>query len=277
MLRCIWQALNSFSIHVTYTRGVGYPADARSVGDRDSHPSCCELLFIMYCCRKVIKDDLDRNRRSSLKCVKTPAISRTPPGFPDVTPVSGRLSLPSASVTSVKSITSSTVKSQSSLPVCADRFFQDNDSDYSRSFWSGAEFDSFDVSNMEQHDVPSTLSSSKVERSHEVSPACVSTCSVQRSPVPTLQCQPSNVMTQSVSRDTSDTCLMSWRPNTTSVSSLPALDTAHQKVPSSSSAAAKTTASSLPSGVWHTHFAGITFYIFFCKHSFSGSTKGLIF
>ena len=42
MLRCVWQALNSLSIQVTFyrdvPRGVGYPADARSVGD--SHPSC---------------------------------------------------------------------------------------------------------------------------------------------------------------------------------------------------------------------------------------------
>jgi len=42
MLRGVWQALNSLSIRVTFTAMVpgayGYPADARSVGNR--HPSC---------------------------------------------------------------------------------------------------------------------------------------------------------------------------------------------------------------------------------------------
>ena len=44
MLRGVWKALNSLSIHVTYRdgpRGVGYPTDARSVGD--SHPSCLQM------------------------------------------------------------------------------------------------------------------------------------------------------------------------------------------------------------------------------------------
>jgi len=46
MLRCVWQALNSLSINIyrDCPRGVGYPADAHSVGD--SHPSCFPLTFL---------------------------------------------------------------------------------------------------------------------------------------------------------------------------------------------------------------------------------------
>ena len=44
MLRGVWQALNSLSIHVTFTAMV--PGDARSVGD--SHPSCSQLLLASW-------------------------------------------------------------------------------------------------------------------------------------------------------------------------------------------------------------------------------------
>jgi len=227
---------------------------------------------MICCCRKAIKDDLERSRRSSFKCVKTPAVSRISPGMPDITPVFGKLSLPSASpraqdttplsgsltlpaasMSGVKSRNSSTVKSRNSLPVCGDSFFEDSDADRSCSNWSflqnGTEFSSFDVSNVALHDITSMPSSGNAVRSHEVSPAGLSMCSVQRSPMSALQCQTSTVTSHSVLRESSDTSLTSRRPLTTSVNHSPASYASQQKPLSTSSAAATTPACSPPSGL----------------------------
>ena len=220
------------------------------------------MTFVTYCFRKSIKDDLERNRRSSLNCVKRPPVST-----PNITPMSGRLSLSSAAVSTLNSTNSYTVKSQSSLPVCGDSFFEDSDADRSHSNWSlshaGTEFSSFNVSNLELHDTPS---SRNVVRSREMSPAGRSMCSVQRSPMSTLQCQTTSVTAQSVSRDTTDAWLTSRQPNTT-VSGLPtATKVSQQKLPSTSSAAASTTACSPPSGL-------IDFVVWWIIHKFDCSSE----
>ena len=211
------------------------------------------MTFMMYCYRKAIKNDLERSRGSSLKCMNMSAVSRISPGTPNITPISDRLSLPSAAASEVKSRTSSTVKSCSSLPVCGDSFFEDSNADRSRSNWSfthsETEFSSFDISTVKLHDV----SSSNVVRSHEVSLGGPSTCSVQRSPLSTMQRQSlSTVTSQSISRATTDTWLTSQRTNTTSLNSAQTSNVSRQKPQTVSSATATTLAGSSPSGLTDT-------------------------
>jgi len=203
---------------------------------------------MMYCYRKAIKNDLERGRGSSLTCVKMSAGSRILPSTPNITPISDRLSVPSAAASEVKSRTSSAVKARSSLPVCGDSFFEDSDADRSHSNWSfthsETEFSSFDVSTVKLHDA----SSSNVVRSHDVSLRGPSTCSVQRSPLSTVQRQLSTVTSQSLSPATTEPWLTSQRTNTTSLNSLPTSSVSRQKPETVSSAAAATLAGSSPSG-----------------------------
>jgi len=186
----------------------------------------------MHRYRKVIKDDLEQRRRGLIKCVRTPDVSSISPAVPYMTPAS-RFSPATATPSTVSSRNASTmkpsaVKSQSSLPVCGDSFFDNSELDESHSNWSFAkaasEFSSFDVSNMQPHNTPSVLSSSNVIRSSEVSPSP----SVHRSPLSPVQCQTSQ------SADIRDMWLTSRQLNKTSVvNSLPASDV--KQSPSSSS------------------------------------------
>lgn len=148
--------------------------------------------------------------------MKTSSINVVSPGLADITPVSGRLSRPS--------IAASTVGSRRSLPVCGDSFFDD-------SHWSQ---NSFNVSDSEPHDTVHILSSTAhdtaslssnnwVVRSCESKAARPSTCSVQHSPLTTLQCHTSAVTTQSASSDSRNTSwLTSQQTGMTPVSGLPA-------------------------------------------------------
>jgi len=201
--------------------------------------SCfCEMSLVMCCCRKDIKDDLERSRRSSLTCIKNQSVSKISPHMPDFTPLSGRLSLPSLSVDS-RNV--SAVKSRSSLPVCGDSFFNDSDADHSLSNCSllqaRTEYSSLDVSGMEPRGTPLV----------PLKPRDVSQAgSVQRSSVSTVTAQP-------MSRDTSDMWLTSQRPNATVVNS-PSVSVATQLKPrpNASPAAVATTACNPPSGLTHT-------------------------
>ena len=172
------------------------------------------------------------------------------PSTLNITPISDKVSLPSAAMSSVKSRTSSTVKSSSSLPVCGDSFFEDSDADRSHSNWSfshtGPEFSSFDVSTVELHET----SSSSVVRSNELVLGGPSTCSVQCSPLSTVQCQ--SVLaakSQSLSHVSTNTWLTSQQTNTTSLNRLPSSNMSLQKPHSASSPAATMPACSSPPGL----------------------------
>jgi len=190
--------------------------------------------------------------------VVSPGLADITPGLADITPVSGRLYRPSIATSTVGSR-----RSQSSLPVCGDSFFDD-------SHWSQ---NSLNVSDSEPHDTVRILSSTaydtaplssnnRVVRSCESKAARQSTCSVQHSPLTTLQCHSSAVTTQSAS---SESWLTSQQTSMTPVSGLPAsavkptsslpasavkptssLSASAVKPPSSWSAATPVTASPLP-------------------------------
>jgi len=179
-----------------------------------------------------------------VECVKTPNFSRVSLGMPDITPDSGRLTLSSVSVsTAAKTRTPSTVKSQSLLPLCGNSFYDESDSEHSRSLRtfspSGTEFSSFSVSGvMEQSCDMSSLPSWKtVIRSRESTP---STCSSNVHNHTQLS-TPSTVKSFSLSCDNTDTWLTSQQPNTTSVNSLPRTPF-NASLHSTSSAAATTLA-----------------------------------
>ena len=133
-----------------------WPFDQGSSGCR--HTVSVHPVLMMYCCRKVIKDDLEQRRRGS---VKTPAVSRT---IPYITPISSRTSPASAPSSAVTCRDLSAVKSQTSLPVCGDSFFENSEANESCSNWSfskaGIELSSFDEIDMEPRDMPAMLSSS---------------------------------------------------------------------------------------------------------------------
>ena len=117
----------------------------------------------MHCCRKTIKDDLERSRRgSSVKCVNNTAVAEAGRAVPHITPISAsRVSSPNATPSAVKSrYSSSTGKS---FPVCGDSFFDDrNEPDQSRSNWSFNDTSSFNVSSVELRGMGSN---NKVSRS----------------------------------------------------------------------------------------------------------------
>jgi len=177
--------------------------------------------------------------------VNAPAVSRLSLSVPLMTPVSARLSLPSATTAAIMSRSSPTVKSQSSLPVCGDSFFEDSEADHSHSNWS--EFSSFDVSNIEPHDALSVPSSSNIVRSREVNASGLSTCNVQRS-----QSDNSFVTAASVTCSSSNTWLTSRQPNTLHVNSLPSSDVSRQKPANTSLVAAAPATCSSPSGLTDT-------------------------
>lgn len=176
--------------------------------------------------------------------VNTPAVSRLSSNIPLMTPLSARLSVPSAGSSALKSRTSSTVKSQSSVPLCGDSFFEHGDADHSHINWS--DFSSFDESNIEPFDAPLVPLNSKV-RSHQVTAAAAgsSMCSVQRS-----QSEESSSFTAaSLTCSSSNTLLTSRQPNSSQISSLPTPGVHRQKPCNTSLVAAATTACSSPSGL----------------------------
>lgn len=206
-----------------------------------------EINLAMHCCRKTIKDDMERSRGSSVKHVNTPAVSRLPPSVPFMTPVSTRLSLPNAASSAVSSRNSSTAKSHGSLPLCGNSFFEDNDADQSCSNWSA--FSSFDVSNIESLDAPSVLSTSKVMmRSCEANTAA--SCIVHCSQSETLAVTAAPAISSS-----GNTWLTSQQANTSVTnSSLPASGVARQKP---SLIAAAMPACSSPSGLTNTFLSDV--------------------
>ena len=107
---------------------------------------------MLHCCRKTLKDDLERSKRASSANAVVTEAGRT---VPRITPISAnRMTPPTAASSVTKSRnSSSTVRS---LPVCGDSFFDDkNEPDQSRGDWSLNDTGSLGASNMEAHEMPS--------------------------------------------------------------------------------------------------------------------------